>query len=194
MGKDELMNVLDTGNPTLIDQTFDMGGNSIMLVFICCILCLKMTKESGNLANKFASGAQIHIGAQLAGLAASAATAVGVAAINPLLAPNATAVGGAVAANNQMEMLENEAAQQTDAAKNMAGMSAAGKGKSKGLGKMLSSIAEHSGAKNAINKATNSVQSKLMGAVGKLGLGAGAEMGSKGRDKDANKKDRKAGF
>lgn len=194
MGKEGLMEVLDTGNPTLIDTAFDMGGNSIMLVFICCILCLKMTKESGNLANKFASGAQIHIGAQLAGLAASAATAVGVAAINPLLASSAGAAGAAVGAHNQMEMLENEAAQQTDAAKNMAGMSAAGKGKSKGFGRLLSSIAENSGAKNAINKATNSVQNRLMGAIGKVGLGAGAEMGSKGRDKDANKKDRKAGF
>lgn len=197
MGKDELMNILDTGNPTLIDQAFDMGGNSILLVIICCILCLKMTKESGNLANKFASGAQIQIGAQLATLAASAATAVGVGAVqvfNPASAGQSAAAAGAVAANGQMEMLENDAARQMDAAKNAAGMSAAGKGKTKGLGRLLSSVAEHTGAKNAISKATNSIQSKLMSAAGKVGIGAGAEMGSKGRDNNANQKDRKAEF
>lgn len=179
MGKDELMNVLDTGNPALIDKAFDMGGHSTLLVVICCIMCLKMTKESGNLANKFASGVQIQIGTNLATLAASAATAVGTQAFG-LGGSLAAAVGAA----GKMEELKNSATQQMDAAKNTMRDMPSGSGKSKGFGRRaLSSIAEHTGAKNA-----------LINAAGKVGIGAKAQIGSKGRDQDANKKNRDAGF
>lgn len=72
--KERLTQLMAEGDAEALDAELGMGGEQIILVIVCCLLCFKLPKESGRLANKFAGGAQIQMGADMGGMATSAAT------------------------------------------------------------------------------------------------------------------------
>ena len=74
--KDRLSALMAEGDAEALDAELGMGGDTIILVIVCCLLCFKLPKDSGRLANKFAGGAQIQMGAEMGGMATSAATSV----------------------------------------------------------------------------------------------------------------------
>lgn len=147
------------GDVEAVEDSISLGGLHFVMMIICCMLCLKMPKESGRLANKFAAGAQVQMGAELGGTVANVAKQAAIGnpgAVNPETGKK-QGIGGALG---------------------MAGKAAGG---------LASSAAEHSGAKGAASKAGKAVKNVANKALGKIGIGKNAKMGTKGRDKDANK-------
>ena len=55
-----------------IENNLEIIGIGIIVVVVVCLICLKLSTESGRLANKFAGGAQIKMGGDLGGMAAGA--------------------------------------------------------------------------------------------------------------------------
>lgn len=162
--KEQLMSLMAAGDPEALDSALGFGGLQIVLVIICCMLCFKLPKETGRLANKFAGGAQIQMGGELGGMAASAVKSATVGKLGEKDQDGKTqGVGGA------------------------AGLIG------KAAGGAISSAAEHSGAKGAMNKAGGAIKNAASRIAGKMGIGKKAQMGSKGRDQGANQ-DRQADF
>lgn len=94
---DELQALLNSDMVDALEQAIDIGGLQMIMVIVCCLICFKLPKESGRLANKFAGGAQVAMGGDLGGLAARAVTnTVGRAA---RVAANVAAPGLKIAAN-----------------------------------------------------------------------------------------------
>jgi len=108
------------------------------MVVICAMICLKLPRESGNLANKFAAGAQISIGGQMGGMVADATSKAAIG--TPL--------------------------QKGDDGKHHLG-GAAGL-VAKGGKAALGSATEHSGAKGAANAAGKFVKGKAKAAGNKI--------------------------
>ena len=162
--KEQLMTLMAAGDAEALDDALGFGGLQLVLVVICCMLCFKLPKETGRLANKFAGGAQIQMGGDLGGMAASAAKSATVGKLGEKGQDGKTqGVGGA------------------------AGLIG------KAAGGAIGSAAEHSGAKGAINKAGGAIKNAASKIAGKMGMGKNAKMGAKGRDQGANQ-DRKADF
>ena len=72
--QERLASLMAEGNAEALDAELGFGGDQLILVIVCCLLCFKLPKESGRLANKFAGGAQIQMGAELGGTLGSIAT------------------------------------------------------------------------------------------------------------------------
>ena len=113
MTEGELEQYLNEDMIEELDAKLELFGLQIVMLVICCMMCMKLSDQAGALANKFAGGARIKMGGDLAGLATSAATSV---------AKNA---GGAAL---------------------------------KGAGAFAGSVAEHTGAKAAVNKGKEQVR------------------------------------
>ena len=65
---------INEDNVESINDQLEIIGLEIIVLVVCCLIGMKLTTESGNLANKFAGGAQIKMGGDLAGLAGDAVT------------------------------------------------------------------------------------------------------------------------
>lgn len=70
----DLMQDINEDNVEMINDQLEIIGLSIIILVITCMICLKLSTESGRLANKFAGGAQIKMGADLGGMAGDMAT------------------------------------------------------------------------------------------------------------------------
>ena len=71
---EDLMQDINEDNVEMINNELNIIGLSVILLVITCLICLKLSTESGRLANKFAGGAQIKMGGDLGGLAGDMAT------------------------------------------------------------------------------------------------------------------------
>ena len=78
--KEELADYLNTNNVPALKEAIGFGGLQMIVLVVCCMIVYKLIKDTNSLANKFAGGAGINMGAQLGGTAASIATSVGKAA------------------------------------------------------------------------------------------------------------------
>ena len=65
---------INNNNLDQIENDLEVIGLGIIIMVVVCLICVKLGRESGRLANKFAGGAQIKMGADLGGTAASAVT------------------------------------------------------------------------------------------------------------------------
>ena len=158
MPKEEFIALVNGDNIDALSEQMSIGGMQMLIVLACALICLKLPKEIGNLANKFAGGAQISIGSGMVATAAGAAT-------------NA-AIGKEVLQKGQ------------DGKRHLGGALGLGV---KGASALGGSIAEHTGLKGAANAAGKAISGKAKSAAGLIGLGSKAKMGAKGRDKNANK-------
>lgn len=70
----ELQQDINEDNVDSINDQLEIIGLSVVIIIIVCLICLKLSRESGRLANKFAGGAQIKMGADLGGMTADIAT------------------------------------------------------------------------------------------------------------------------
>lgn len=70
----EIMQDINEDNVDAINDSLEIVGLSIIILVVISMICLKLARESGRLANKFAGGAQIKMGADLGGLAADTET------------------------------------------------------------------------------------------------------------------------
>lgn len=139
-----------------LSAQMSIGGMQMLIVIVCAIICLKLPKEINRLANKFAGGAQISIGAELAGLAAQTATKAAIG-------------NGLQKGKDGKRHLGGAAGLLLKGVKNTGG-----------------SIAEHTGLKGAASAASKAIKNKAQSAAGRIGLGPKAKMGAKGRDGGAN--------
>ena len=70
----ETIELLNSGDPDNDMKAMDFGGLQMILAILCCMFALKLAKETGSLANKFAKGSPTNgMGTQMGTLAASAA-------------------------------------------------------------------------------------------------------------------------
>ena len=154
---DDFLMFVNGDNVKMLDKLMDVAGLQMVMIVACAMICLKLPKEAGRLANKFAGGAQISLGGQLGGMIAATTTnaAIGKEALRP--------------GKDGKRHLGGIAGKGWQAAKATAG-----------------SIGEHTGAKGALNAAGKSIKNKANAALGKIGLGSKANMGAKGRDSGAN--------
>lgn len=153
----EFVAMVNGDNVPALAEQISIGSMHMLIILVCAMICLKLPKEISRLAHKFSGGAQISIGAELAGAAAQVATKA--------------AIGNGLQKGK-------------DGKRHLGG--AAGllwKGISKGVG----SAAEHTGLKGAASAAGKAIKSKAQSAVGRIGLGPKARMASRGRDAGANK-------
>ena len=65
---------INNNNVDQIEKNLELIGLGIIVMVVVCLICLKLSSESGRLANKFAGGAQIKMGGDLGGMAAGAVT------------------------------------------------------------------------------------------------------------------------
>ena len=65
---------VNNNNVDQIEKNLELIGLGIIVMVVVCLICLKLSRESGRLANKFAGGAQIKMGGDLGGMAAGAVT------------------------------------------------------------------------------------------------------------------------
>ena len=71
---DEFIAILSSGSPDYIMQYIDFGGLQMIMCILCTMFAFKISKETGNLANKFAKGSPAGgMGTKLGTMAASAA-------------------------------------------------------------------------------------------------------------------------
>lgn len=75
-GSDALESMLNEDKVEALNKSLDLVGLQIVMLVVCCFLAYKLTGESNRLANKFAAGAKVKMGAELGGLAASAVKSV----------------------------------------------------------------------------------------------------------------------
>jgi len=73
MGAD-LTTDINENNVDAINDKLEIIGLGIVVLVVTCLICLKLSSESGRLANKFAGGAQIKMGGDLGGMAGDMAT------------------------------------------------------------------------------------------------------------------------
>ncbi|MBQ8481909.1 MAG: hypothetical protein IJ532_05195 [Alphaproteobacteria bacterium] len=71
---EDLMQDINEDNVEMINDQLEIIGLSVILLVVTCLICLKLSSESGRLANKFAGGAQIKMGGDLGGMAGDMAT------------------------------------------------------------------------------------------------------------------------
>lgn len=71
---DTLTQDINEDNVEAINDQLEIIGLSVILLVVTCLICLKLSSESGRLANKFAGGAQIKMGGDLGGMAGDMAT------------------------------------------------------------------------------------------------------------------------
>ena len=71
---EDLMQDINEDNVEMINDQLEIIGLSVIILVITCLICLKLSAEAGRLANKFAGGAQVKMGADLGGLAGDMAT------------------------------------------------------------------------------------------------------------------------
>ena len=133
ISKEEFEVLVNGDNVDALAEQMSIGGLQMLVVFVCSMMCLKLPKEIGRLANKFAGGAQISIGAEMAGAAAQTATKAAVG--NPLQK-----------GSDGKRHLGGAAGLALKGAKNTAG-----------------SIAEHSGLKGAASAAGKAIKNKFKG-------------------------------
>ena len=157
---EELIQVINNNSVNELENILEIGGLQMVFIVVCCLMCYKLSKESKRLANKFAGGAQVSMGAALAGLAGSTI--------------QSAAIG------NMGKKDKNGKRQGAGGALGLA---------KKGAGKLLGSAAEHSGAKGLYNQQKAKVTGGLKKFTGKLGVGSKAGMLAKGRDENANNAD-----
>jgi len=122
MTEGELEQYLNEDMIEALNNKLELFGLQIVMLVICCMMCIKLSSEAGRLANKFAGGARIQMGAELGGMAASAVTS---------------------------------------AAKGAGGVAI------KGAKAYAGSVAEHTGAKAAVNKGKEQMQN-----IGRMAKGA----------------------
>lgn len=72
-GIEDMLNAGEDRLDELADE-LQIIGLKMALIIVTCMICVKLGRESGRLANKFAGGAAIKMGANLGGLAGSVAT------------------------------------------------------------------------------------------------------------------------
>ena len=70
---DGLQYEMNANNVDAINNQLEIIGLGIVKLVVICMICLKLSSESGRLANKFAGGAKIKMGGELGGLAADTA-------------------------------------------------------------------------------------------------------------------------
>ncbi len=70
----DLMQDINEDNVEAINDQLEIIGLSVILLVVTCLICMKLSSESGRLANKFAGGAQIKMGGDLGGMAGDMAT------------------------------------------------------------------------------------------------------------------------
>lgn len=70
----DLQQDINEDNIDTINDQLEIIGLSIIIMVTVCLISLKLSRESGRLANKFAGGAQIKMGADLGGMAGDMAT------------------------------------------------------------------------------------------------------------------------
>ncbi len=157
MPMDDFLKLVNGDNVETLDKVMDIAGLSVLMIVACAMMCLKLTKEADRLANKFAGGVQSSVGAQIGGMVTSTAT-------NLAIGKNALKKG-------------------QDGKRHLGG--AAGllwKGSKSAVG----SAAEHSGLKGWASAKKTAIKNKAQNTIGKLGIGAKANMADKGRDANAN--------
>ncbi len=71
---EDLTQDINEDNVEAINDQLEIIGLSVILLVVTCLICLKLSSESGRLANKFAGGAQIKMGGDLGGMAGDMAT------------------------------------------------------------------------------------------------------------------------
>lgn len=74
MPSEDFIKLINGDMVKVLKQQMDIGSMQMLIVFVCAMICLKLAKEVTNLANKFAGGAQVSVGSELAGMAAQVAT------------------------------------------------------------------------------------------------------------------------
>lgn len=121
MSQDELQQKLNGDQLDALNDKLDVFGIQMLVLIVCCMLAYKLSTEAGRLANSFASGAPIKLGADLGGLAGDTAKKLAIGS------PGAKGPGG-----------------------NKQGIGGAAGLIGKGVGGMAGSIAENTGAKGAI--------------------------------------------
>ena len=98
---DELKNLVNSDSIDALDKAMDLGGLQMVMVVVCSLMCFKLPKESGRLANKFAGGAHVAMGGALGGMAAGLVTnAIGRTA---RVTGNVAAPGAKIAGNYIMD-------------------------------------------------------------------------------------------
>lgn len=155
---------LVNGDISDLEDAIDIGGLQMLMVIVCAMICLKLPKDISKLANKFAGGMQISLGNQLGGLVAGAATK--------------SVIGDALQKGK-------------DGKHHLGGLAGLA---AKGSGKVLGSIAEHSGLKGAANAAGGAVKGKLQGAANKFKGALQSKMGLKGHSRGSGSGDTSGGF
>lgn len=94
---EELQNLVNSDNIDALDNAMDLGGLQMVMVVLCSMMCYKLPREAGRLANKFAGGMHIAMGGALGGMAAGFITnTVGRSA---RVAGNVAAPGAKIAGN-----------------------------------------------------------------------------------------------
>ena len=155
---------LVNGDISDLEDAIDIGGLQMLMVIVCAMICLKLPKDISKLANKFAGGMQISLGNQLGGFVAGAATK--------------SVIGDALQKGK-------------DGKHHLGGLAGLA---TKGGGKVLGSIAEHSGLKGAANAAGGAVKGKLQGAANKFKSALQSKTGLKGRSRGSGSGDTSGGF
>lgn len=75
--QESIKNAVNVGDVRAIEQALDISGLQMLLLIVCCMIAMKIVKESSTIAQKFAGGAKTgDLGAKLGGTAAAAATLV----------------------------------------------------------------------------------------------------------------------
>ncbi len=71
---EDLAQDINEDNVEAINDQLEIIGLSVILLVVTCLICMKLSSESGRLANKFAGGTQIKMGGDLGGMAGDMAT------------------------------------------------------------------------------------------------------------------------
>ena len=156
MTKEEIEEYLNTNQVDELEDHMDIAGLQIFMLVTCCMIAYKLTSESRRLANKFAAGAKINMGAELGGVAASTAGKVVKGAVKGG-ASAVTALGGSIAENTGLK-----------------GAAESAKGKLNGSAKDSNASSNFGGGGSGGGKAGESGSG---GGTGGSGGGSGGESG-----------------
>lgn len=156
----DLQQDINEDNVDNINDQLQVIGLDMLVLITACLICLKLSSEAGRLANKFAGGAKIKMGAELGGMAGDMAKKVTVGNL------------GKSGKDGKQEGLGG----------------ALGLAK-RGVGSVIGSAAESSGAKGAISAKAQAIKGAFGGAAkSKSASFKQSSAESSGGDKTTNSK------